>query len=195
MSQVGSITSVPVDQSYTKPTVLSNLHKSYGLYKEGLLKAEELAKTVKDQGFHLSKQFERELKSPEPKFKNLIGGLEDFKVPATKENLRASFEPNHGRYKKPKPVAVGIPSNPSMKIFSQYQRGQITENALKEQLGDKFKLIVPELKNSEDGKFTKTASKVLYDPEQTNQVNTNPVHNSSQLFSELAPRIRNPSIT
>lgn len=184
-----SLASIKLTDSFTRPTNFSDLHRAYGVMKQSNFAKEEKERfkhLCQAKGFTPSNNFDKVLEDPEPTFKKIIKGMENFKTPTQKDWIKDQHEPSHPRYKKKPDVAIGTPQNEKLKNFYKYEMNQITKEDLKEKIGEKdFTRLEPMLKNIEDGRYRRAAQELMLDVEERHMVNVHPVKNSPALFSKV----------
>jgi hypothetical protein len=178
---------VTVDQGLLFPTPMTSLHKAYGNMKKQNFKQsskEEFKQACVSYGYNLSHNVDKILEDPEPKFANVVRAVENFKSGTRLDWVKDAHEPSHPRYKKRGLPPSGTPQNEKLKIFDDFEKGRIGSEQLKEKLGKDFDKITPYLRNSEDGKFTKTAQELLLEQNSRVLINEKPVHNPESLYSK-----------
>jgi hypothetical protein len=171
--------------------LFSELHKAYGKMRVGNYSkknVQEFKQAVVDNGLTPGSRFDKVLEDPEPHFNKIVKEIENFRSPPRLDWVKDSHEPSHPRYKKQTPVAVGTPNQDKLRLLTQYERDQITRDELKHKLGEEqFRRIESTLKNAEDGKFTSTAHELVLDQAERHHFNSNPVRNSTEVFSKYNP--------
>lgn len=193
-SQAGSLyqqEGIKVHDIFTRPTVMSELHKGYGIMKQenfSQASRDKFKDLVESKGFQPSKNFNKALMDPEPQFKAVVHELENFHKPITQERIKDPHEPNRPRYARRGDPVVGKPNNPKLQAFQDFEAGKISIDQFKNKVGEKdFVRVAPMLKNSEDGRYTHASRELLIDQDARHMVNSNPVHNSMQVFSQMDP--------
>jgi hypothetical protein len=180
-----------VHHSYQRPTIFSELHRAYGKMRLGnhsRKNVEEFKRAVLENGLVPGRKFDKALEDPEPHFHKIVKEIENFRSPPRLDWVKDSHEPSHPRYKKQPPVAVGTPQQEKLRALTEFERDQISKDQLRQKLGeDHFGRIEASLKNAEDGKFTSTAHELMLDQDQRHHFNSNPVRNSSEVFSRYNP--------
>lgn len=175
-----------VDPTLLFPTAMTSLHQAYGAMKSQNFKQESkeaFKQTCQNKGYALSHKIDKILEDPEPKFANVVKGIENFKTGTKLDWVKDAHEPSHPRYKRRGLPPTGTPQNDKLKVFDQFEKGKIGPEQLKEKLGADFERITPYLKNSEDGKYTKTAQELLLERNRV-LLNEKPVHNPDDLYAK-----------
>lgn len=185
LNQYASQGGVTVDQTLLFPTPMTKVHQAYGKMKQANFKQsskEAFKKTCQEEGYQLSQNIDKLLEDPEPKFNSLLKGVESFKPGTKLDWVKDAHEPSHPRYKKRGLPPSGTPQNDHLKAFDEFEKGKIGPGQLKEKLGEDFEKIRPYLKNSEDGKYTRTAQELLLEHNSRVLLNEKPVHNPESLY-------------
>ena len=182
-SQQGGVT---VDHTLLFPTPMTSLHRAYGAMKQENFKQsskEAFKQTCQAEGYALSSNIDKILEDPEPKFSNVVKGVETFKTGTRLDWVKDAHEPSHPRYKRRGLPPTGTPQNDKLRVFDEFEKGKIGPAQLKEKLGKDFDKIHPYLKNAEDGKYTKTAQELLLEQSSRVLLNEKPVHNPENLYA------------
>ncbi len=182
---------IKVHDIFTRPTIMSELHKGYGSMKQqnfSQSSRDKFKDLVESRGFQTSKNFDKALLDPEPQFKSIVHEIENFHKPMVQERIKDPHEPNRPRYARRGDPQVGKPGNHKLQAFQAFEAGKISEDQFRDYVGEKdFTRVVPLLKNSEDGRYTQAARELLIDQDARNMINTNPVRNSMEVFSQIDP--------
>lgn len=190
-SVASSQKSIPVHRSYERPTLFSELHRAYGQMRLGNHSQKNVAafkRAVLENGLVPGPRFDKALEDPEPQFSSLVREIENFRSPPRLDWVKDAHEPQHPRYRKKPPVAVGTPQQEPLRALAEFERDQISKDQLRQRLGEAdFRRIEPALKNAEDGKFTGTAHQLVLDQDKRHQFNASPVRNSAEVFGRFEP--------
>lgn len=186
-----SLASIKLPESFTRPTNFSDLHRAYGTMKQSNFKKEEKERfryLCQAKGFRPGQNFDKVLEDPEPSFNKIIKGLDNFKTTTQKDWIKDKHEPSFPRYKKRGDVDIGTPQNDKLRNFYKYEKNQISKDELREKIGEKdFCRLEPMLKNIEDGRYQKAVHELLVNQDTRQNINDNPLRNSTEVFSRPYP--------
>ena len=168
---------------------MSDLHKEYGKMKLANFSQgsrDRFKNVCESRGFQPSKNFEKIINDPDPKFTSVVKELENFHKSTIVPSIRDEHEPYKPKRIRPTEVKVGTPANEKLKAFRDFEQGRMSMDQLRVEIGEEtFERARPMLKNAEDGRYTKAAQQILIDEDKRHFYNDNPVKNQRELFSEV----------
>jgi hypothetical protein len=140
---------------------MKNLHNEFKQMNTGGSDATKFKAKAEELGFKPTTKLMKSLNDPQPQFKNVVKNLGKYHKPTTQESINAKFIGNYKRYQKRGPAKGGNCKNSKLRALQDFQRGVITRRELETKVGPQFQEINRNLKQFNDGDFTKVGRKLV----------------------------------